>query len=165
MFEKLFKKKGKPEVEIYSPLDGKVVSLEEVPDPVFSEKMMGDGVAVIPSAGKLVAPVDGEVIQVFPTKHAIGIKSVNGLELLIHIGLDTVQLNGEGFQVYVEQGQSVKVGDLLVNFDIPFIKSNNKEIVTPIIITNMAERVETIVQNRLEEVTREDLLFTCNLKF
>lgn len=165
MFKNLFKKSVKAEKEeIYSPLDGEVVSLEKVPDPVFSQKMMGEGIAIIPRVGNLVSPVKGEIVQVFPTKHAIGIKSVNGLELLIHIGIDTVELNGEGFQVHVKQGQSINVGDRLVNFDIRFLRSKNKEIVTPIIITNTAERLENIVQNAQPEVSREDLLFTCKLK-
>jgi len=165
LFEKLFKKNIRVDLEeIYSPLDGEVISLEEVPDPVFSQKLMGDGVAIIPSYGNLVSPVEGEVVQVFHTKHAIGIKTVNGLELLIHIGLETVELNGEGFQVNVKQGESVKIGDLLVNFDIAFLKSKNKEIVTPIIITNTVERLKAIVQKMDGEVSRGNLLFTCKIK-
>ncbi|MFS0883455.1 PTS glucose transporter subunit IIA [Bacillus sp. 7586-K] len=165
MFKNLFKKSVKAEnEEIYSPLDGEVVSLGNVPDPVFSQKMMGEGIAIKPRLGNLTAPVKGEVVQVFHTKHALGIKSDNGLELLIHIGIDTVELNGEGFQVLVKQGQSVKIGDPLVNFDIPFLKSKNKEIITPIIITNTNERIESIVQNAQQDVSNGDLLITCKLK-
>ncbi|MEH7109601.1 PTS sugar transporter subunit IIA [Bacillus sp. JJ1764] len=165
MLEKLFKKKVKSDKEIiYSPLDGKVIPLEKVPDPVFSQKLMGEGLAVYPSKGLLVSPVDGEIIQVFNTKHAIGIYSVNGLELLIHVGLETVELQGEGFNVLVKQGQKVKVGDPLLEFDIEFIKNHNKDTVTPIIITNSSEKIESIVQNSAEEVSKGEPLFTCKLK-
>ncbi len=163
MLEKFFKKKVKEE-EIFSPLQGDVIRLEKVPDPVFSQKMMGDGMAIIPTSGVLVSPVEGEIIQVFHTKHAIGIKSINGLEVLIHIGLETVELDGEGFEVFVKKGQSVKVGDALINFDIQYLQSENKEIVTPIIITNTDEKVDNINQNAQGEIGREELLFTCKLK-
>src|SRR5699024_3774093 len=102
MFKNLFKKKETPkEEQIIAPLSGKVKQLEEVPDPTFSEKMMGEGIAIEPDEGLVVAPFDGEIIQVFPTKHAIGIQGESGLEILIHIGLETVSLKGEGFEVFV----------------------------------------------------------------
>ncbi|WP_010098156.1 PTS system trehalose-specific EIIBC component [Ornithinibacillus scapharcae] len=121
---------------IYSPLSGKIIALEKVPDPTFSEKMMGDGIAIEPIDGVVVAPFDGEVIQVFPTKHAIGLKGESGIEVLIHIGLETVSLNGEGFETYVSAGDKIKAGDKLVTFDVDFIRKNAKSIVTPIVITN-----------------------------
>ncbi|MEQ6377748.1 PTS system trehalose-specific EIIBC component [Bacillaceae bacterium S4-13-56] len=124
------------EILIYSPLSGNVVALNQVPDPTFAEKMMGDGIAIDPKDGKVVAPFDGEVIQVFPTKHAIGLLHPSGLELLIHIGLETVALKGEGFEAHVEAGDKVKAGDPLVTFDLDFIKEKAKSIVTPIIVTN-----------------------------
>lgn len=101
---------------------GEVISLSEVPDPVFAQKMMGDGIAVIPKDGKVVSPVKGQIIQVFPTKHAIGIRTKHGLEVLIHVGLDTVELNGEGYEVTVSEGQKVKIGDPIMNVDIEFIE-------------------------------------------
>lgn len=165
MFKNLFQKKVKAQIEeIYSPLAGEIISLAEVPDPVFSQKMMGDGIAIIPREGKLVSPVEGEIIQVFPTKHAIGIKSVKGLEILIHVGLETVELKGEGFEVFVKEGQSVKAGDVLSSFDIPFLESKNKEIVTPIIITNTIEKLGDMEQVSTPEVSRQDLILRCNLK-
>lgn len=121
---------------IYSPLSGKIIALEKVPDPTFSEKMMGDGIAIEPTEGVVVAPFDGEVIQVFPTKHALGLKSESGIEVLIHIGLETVSLNGEGFETFVSAGDKIKAGDKLVAFDLDFIRRRAKSIVTPIIITN-----------------------------
>ncbi|AKO92833.1 PTS sugar transporter subunit IIA [Priestia filamentosa] len=165
MFKNLFQKKVKTQTEeIYSPLNGEVISLAEVPDPVFSNKMMGDGIAIIPKEGKLVSPVEGKIVQVFPTKHAIGIKSVNGVEILIHVGLETVDLRGEGFETFVEEGQSVKVGDVLSTFDIHFLESKNKEIVTPIIITNTLEKLDNMDQVSTSEVSRQELLLKCNLK-
>lgn len=145
MLKNLFGKKAKPSEEtIYAPMNGKIIEIEQVPDPTFSEKMMGDGVAIEPSEGKVVAPVDGEIIQFFHTKHAIGIRSKAGLELLIHIGLETVGLEGEGFEGHVKQGDKVKTGDLLLTFDLDFIKEKAASAVSPIVITNSdtVERVE-----------------------
>lgn len=161
MLKSLFKKKSKVE-EIFSPLTGERIELEKVPDPVFSQKMMGDGFAVIPSEGKVTSPVIGEIIQVFPTKHAIGIKSKEGLEILIHVGLETVALKGEGFKVFVKEGQTINVGDPLLEFDIPFLINNNKEIVTPVIITN-GEKVKAIEVVATSDVSRQDLVLTCQL--
>ena len=94
---------------IYSPVDGELMDMTDVPDPVFSQKMMGDGVAVKPKNGTIVSPVDGEIIQLFHTKHAIGIRTLSGLELLIHIGLETVGLNGEGFEAHIKEGDKVTI--------------------------------------------------------
>lgn len=133
MLKKLFKK---AELQIFAPVSGSIVPLEEVPDPVFSEKMMGEGVAAIPVNGLIFAPVRGTIIQVAPTKHAIGIQAEDGSEILIHIGLETVSLKGEGFKVAVKAGDKVSVGQLLVEADIEFIRANAKSIVIPIVITN-----------------------------
>lgn len=120
---------------MHAPLTGEVTPLSEVPDQVFSEKMMGDGIAIKPSQGEVRAPFNGKVQMIFPTKHAIGLVSDSGLELLIHIGLDTVKLNGEGFTLHVEEGQEVKQGDLLINFDLDYIRKHAKSDITPIIVT------------------------------
>lgn len=120
---------------VHAPLTGEVTPLSEVPDRVFSEKMMGDGIAIKPSQGEVRAPFNGKVQMIFPTKHAIGLVSDSGLELLIHIGLDTVKLNGEGFTLHVEEGQEVKQGDLLINFDLDYIRNHAKSDITPIIVT------------------------------
>lgn len=122
-----------------SPMTGKLLPISEVPDQVFAEKMMGDGFAIEPTDGTVVSPVEGKITTVFPTKHAIGITSVTGREVLIHIGIDTVKLGGEGFTVYVEEGQSVHIGDKLVEFDVAYISKNAKSTVTPIVFTNLAE--------------------------
>nr|WP_280531272.1 glucose-specific PTS transporter subunit IIBC [Staphylococcus aureus] len=120
---------------VHAPLTGEVTPLSEVPDQVFSKKMMGDGIAIKPSQGEVRAPFNGKVQMIFPTKHAIGLVSDSGLELLIHIGLDTVKLNGEGFTLHVEEGQEVKQGDLLINFDLDYIRNHAKSDITPIIVT------------------------------
>ncbi|NLY62969.1 MAG: PTS glucose transporter subunit IIA [Erysipelothrix sp.] len=119
---------------IYSPIKGKVVALETVNDPVFSEKMMGEGIAIIPEDSLVLSPVSGTVTSVFPTKHAFGLESEDGLELLIHIGLDTVKLNGEYFDAKVSQGDKVTVGDVLVSVDFSKVLEAGYDIVTPLII-------------------------------
>ncbi|WP_026908309.1 PTS sugar transporter subunit IIA [Paucisalibacillus globulus] len=134
MFKKLFNKSK--ETHFYAPVNGKIVSLEDVPDPVFSQKMMGEGIAIIPSEGKVVAPVNGEIIQVAPTKHAIGILAEDGSEILIHFGLETVALNGEGFDVHVNPGDQVKVGQPLMDVRLNVIQEKAKDTITPIVITN-----------------------------
>lgn len=143
MLRGLFGKK-ESEVKVTAPLNGKLVDLSDVPDPVFAEKMMGDGLAIEPSEGLVVAPVDGEIQSIFPTKHAVGIKTKSGVELLIHIGLETVSLNGEGFEAYVKAGDKVKRGDKLISFDLEIISEKAKSTVTPIIITNMDEVVDSL---------------------
>ena len=105
-----FFKKEKEELQIYAPINGQIISIEEVPDPVFNQKMMGEGVAVIPTEGSICSPVDGTILQVAPTKHAVGILAKDGSEILIHIGLETVALKGEGFQVAVTTGDKVSKG-------------------------------------------------------
>ena len=113
---------GKQEEQVHelvlnSYMKGKVVDITEVPDPVFAQKMMGDGFAIIPEEGKLISPVAGEIIQVFPTKHAFGIKAEE-IELLIHVGLETVAMKGEGFDVAVSAGDRVEVGQTLLTYDL-----------------------------------------------
>ncbi|MBU8565289.1 PTS system trehalose-specific EIIBC component [Virgibacillus pantothenticus] len=130
---------GNGKQAIYAPLSGNVISLEKVADPTFSQKMMGEGLAIEPSTGKVVAPFSGKVVQLFPTKHAIGLESDTGIELLIHIGLETVSLDGEGFDAFVKQGDRVQKGDTLLIFDMDLIKKKGFNLVTPIIITNSAE--------------------------
>ena len=120
-----------------SPLEGEIKPLTEVPDAVFSEKMMGDGFAIIPSEGTVVSPVSGTIVTFFPTKHAIGILSDSGREILIHVGIDTVKLEGKGFEALVEQGDRVKEGQPLLKIDIDYISEHAPSIITPIIFTNL----------------------------
>ncbi|MDT8716270.1 PTS transporter subunit EIIC [Clostridium sp. 19966] len=142
--EEAAKPELKGDIDIYSPLSGEIVGLEEVPDAVFSQKTLGDGFAVKPSGNEIYAPADGEISVIFPTKHAIALTTDNGLELLVHIGIDTVELNGEGFTAHVNQGDKVKQGDLLITIDSKFIEEKGKSLITPVVITNMyaVENVE-----------------------
>ncbi|MBE3591778.1 MAG: PTS glucose transporter subunit IIA [Thermoanaerobacter sp.] len=130
----IFKKKKY--VDIYSPINGRLLKIEDVPDPVFSQKMVGDGVALEPKEGIVYSPVNGTIIQLFPTKHALGIKTEEGLEVLIHIGMDTVEMKGNGFESFVSEGEKVKVGDKLIKFDMELVKKEHP-LTSPIIITNM----------------------------
>lgn len=120
------------------PIKGKVSSIEKISDPAFAQKMMGDGICIVPEDNKVYAPCDGEVTFVFPSKHAIGLQTESGLEALIHVGLDTVNLNGEGFEVVVTEGTKIKKGDLLMQFDLEFIREKATSIETPFIITNLS---------------------------
>jgi PTS system glucose-specific IIA component len=153
MLKKLFGKKTEKQTEetVYAPLTGRLLNLEDVPDPVFSQKMMGDGMAIEPSVGILVSPVEGEIIQLFHTKHAIGIKSQTGMEILLHIGLETVAMNGEGFEAFVKEGDKVKPGDKLITFDLNLIKEKAASTITPIIITN-GDIIENVQKSPLGEV-------------
>ncbi|HES9607014.1 TPA: PTS glucose transporter subunit IIA [Streptococcus pneumoniae] len=122
--------------EVYSVADGQVVALEQVKDPVFAQKMMGDGFAVEPANGNIVSPVSGTVSSIFPTKHALGIVTEAGLEVLVHIGLDTVSLEGKPFTVHVAEGQKVVAGDLLVTADLDAIRAAGRETSTVVVFTN-----------------------------
>ncbi|MFB4164650.1 PTS glucose transporter subunit IIA [Alteribacillus sp. JSM 102045] len=153
MLKKLFGKKEEPkDVVIASPANGKFVDLTDVPDPTFSEKMMGDGFAVEPSEGKIVSPVDGKVVQVFPTKHAVGIKSNEGLDVLLHIGLETVSMNGEGFEGRVSEGDKVKAGDVLVEFSLDEVKEKAKSTITPVVFTE-GDQVDNISRKEVSDLT------------
>ncbi|MBM7651952.1 N-acetylglucosamine-specific PTS transporter subunit IIBC [Neobacillus cucumis] len=134
------------EADFVMPIEGEAIPITEVPDPVFSQKMMGDGFAIIPANGSVVAPVDGEIINIFQTKHAIGIKSKQGYEILIHIGLDTVNLGGEGFTVLVEDGEKIKRGQPLIKADLSYLKQNAPSVVTPIVFTNLTDEKEISLQ-------------------
>lgn len=140
---------------IYSPCKGDLMSLTEVPDPTFAEKMLGDGFAVIPSEGKIYAPSDGEITTVFETRHAICMTNTMGVELLIHVGLDTVTLKGEAFTVHVSEGDQVKKGDLLMDVDLEKIQAAGLHTVTPVIICNTDEFAHIDLQKE-GSVTNED---------
>jgi len=135
-----------------APLSGKLLKIEDVPDQVFSEKMMGDGFGIEPSDGEVLSPFNGVVKSVFPTNHAIGLESEDGLEVLIHMGLDTVNLKGEGFTVHVKDGDCIKQGQKLADMDIDFIKDKVPSIVTPIIFTNLEQdrSVKLLKEGKIE---------------
>ena len=145
--------------EIKSPMNGTVIPLSEVPDAVFSSEMLGKGFGVEPSEGKAYAPVDGEVTTVFDTKHAIGLMSKHGVELLIHIGMDTVKLNGKGFDVKVKTGDQVKAGDLLAEFDMVLIKGEGYPVTTAVVVTN-TDDCEEIGEVRTGAATKDTEVLT-----
>ena len=129
--------------EVHSVADGQVINIEDVKDPVFSQKMMGDGFAVEPENGKIVSPVAGKVTSIFPTKHALGLVTDNGLEVLVHIGLDTVSLEGKPFDVKVTEGQTVAAGDLLVEANLDAIREAGRETSTVVVFTN-ADAIKSV---------------------
>ncbi|MBC6356968.1 PTS beta-glucoside transporter subunit EIIBCA [Lactobacillus helsingborgensis] len=130
------------EEELVAPINGQVVPLSDVKDEVFSSGSMGKGIAIEPQEGKVCSPLDGEVVMVFPTGHAIGLRSTNGAEVMIHIGMDTVELEGKGFTTLVKKGQAVKKGDPLIKFDMEAIKKAGFKLTTPIVVTNSNEYQE-----------------------
>lgn len=129
---------------IVAPIEGKVIALSQVEDPTFAEEILGKGVAIEPAKGEVYAPVDGEILTVFDTKHAYGIKGDDGVELLIHIGIDTVKLGGEHFTACVKDGDRVKKGDLIAKFDLDGIKAAGYSTVTPVIVSNTADYVDVL---------------------
>ncbi len=144
-------------VEIKMPLTGRLMPITEVPDPVFAEKMMGDGFAIEPTDGKVYSPVSGKVTNVFPTKHAATFETETGHEVLIHFGLDTVKLGGEGFESHIEQGQEVKAGDLILTVDLENVKAKVPSVITPIVFPNLKENeiVEIVKIGHVEAGAKE----------
>lgn len=143
-FKNLFKGKKEQDVkkeQIVPLTNGELVNISQVPDEVFSSKMMGDGFAMKTSDGVIVSPVDGKVENVFPTKHALGITTKDGKEVLLHLGVDTVNLKGQGFEVFVNEGQEVKIGDKLVKMDVEFIENSEeaKSSMPIVVFTNLQE--------------------------
>lgn len=136
--------------QILAPVAGKVVPMSEVSDPTFSQEILGKGVAIIPSEGRVVAPAAGEVAVMFETKHAVSIRTEEGAELIIHIGLDTVNLKGQYFTSHVVQGDHVKPGDLLVEFDMEKIKEAGYDVITPIIICNTPDYPNMVCHTGIE---------------
>ena len=138
----IFKKKEKTIVTIYSPMNGKVIELKEVPDEAFAQKMVGDGCAIEPDKGIICSPIEGQLMNVFPTNHAIIFETIDGLEMIVHFGIDTVKLEGKGFQKLREPGP-IKIGDEIIKYDLDDIKDGVPSTRSPIIINNM-EKVEKI---------------------
>lgn len=149
LFQNLFAKEGS--ITIGAPAAGKLVSIKEVSDPTFSEEVLGKGAAIVPEDGKFYAPADGTVSTIFPTGHAAAITGSDGEEILIHIGLDTVKLEGRHFTIHAAEGQEVKKGDLLLEADLDQIKAEGYDIITPVIICNSDEfsTVEMMEQGRV----------------
>ena len=155
MFKNLFKPKA---TNFVAPFDGRIMPIEEVPDPVFSEKAMGDGFAIEMQTGEVYSPVNGEVIALFPTGHAIGIKSEDRNQYLIHLGLNTVNFKGEGFTTLVEVGQKVKQGELISKVDLEFFKKQSISMISPIIVTNANQRKIRILKEGSVKAKESDII-------
>ena len=137
-FSKLFGKEKKDN-GLYAPLAGQAVPVTEVPDPTFAEGMLGDGIAIIPSEGKVYAPCNATVDMMFTTGHAVSLVAENGAEILIHVGLETVGLEGKPFKVHVENGQKVKKGDLMIEVDLEAVKAAGLNTITPMLVCNSGD--------------------------
>ena len=155
LFDKLFgsKENKTVEVEIYAPLSGEIVNIEDVPDVVFSEKIVGDGIAIRPTGNKIVAPVDGVIGKIFETNHAFSMESKEGVELFVHFGIDTVELKGEGFTRIAHEGQTV------IEFDLATLESKAKSVLTPVVISNMDE-ISSIEKKSGEVIAGESVVLS-----
>lgn len=156
---KLFKKTDDI-CKLFAPVNGKTIALENVPDKVFASKMMGDGMGFEYEGNTIYAPCDGKITLVANTLHAVGITSENGAEILIHIGLDTVSLNGKGFKKLINQGDKVKKGTPLIEIDRQFMKEQNINLITPMVVTNAAN-YEINVIDEGKDVTTEEEVISC----
>ena len=152
-------KSKKRSVELKAPLSGTVIALEQVPDPVFAQKMMGEGLAIQPSGNTVVAPADGTVTMIASTKHAFGMQLDNGLELMIHFGLETVNLQGEGFDVLHKVGDRVSAGTPILKVNVDFMNEKGLCLTTPFILINHAEHPFTIIKGEGTVTAGEDVLF------
>lgn len=161
LFKNIFT--GKPDdlnntITVFSPVIGEAVALSTVADPVFAEGTLGKGMAVKPEQGNLYAPVSGTVIALFPTGHALGIQTEQGMEVLIHIGIDTVEMNGTGFKTYVSANDTVEKGQLLISFNIDKINKAGYDSTVMVVVSN-SDEMGTIEQTDKTHVTQEDSLF------
>ena len=145
-------------IDIIAPLSGEIVAIEDVPDVVFAEKIVGDGIAIRPTGNKMVAPCDGEIGKIFETNHAFSLASDSGIELFVHFGIDTVELKGEGFTRIAQEGQKVKAGDTIIEFDLALLTEKAKSILTPVVISNMDEIKELQKMTGTVEVTTDVVL-------
>lgn len=157
-----FFKKNKP-IEILSPVTGKIIPLEEIEDKGFSEKNLGDGVAIELTEGKVIAPFDGEITSTYKSNHCLVIRSKDGIELLIHIGLDTIKLKGEGFTQHVGLMDKVRQGDLILEVDLNFLKEKGKSLVSPVVITNMG-KIESLEKSQGDVQKGESNILTVLMK-
>ncbi|BAF73184.1 PTS sugar transporter subunit IIA [Sulfurovum sp. NBC37-1] len=149
-----FKRKRR---DVFSPVDGQLLTLESVDDEVFSQRMAGDGLAILPVGEVFTAPIDGVVTKIFSTNHAYSVKSDQDLEVMVHIGLETVALKGEGFERLAQEGDEVKAGDPIIKADLNYIKAHAKDIVTPILITDES-KYEAIDKNTNVVITGDAIM-------
>ncbi len=150
------------QIEVVSPIKGQVIRMENMKDDAFASGVLGRGVAILPEEGKVYAPADAVVSAIFPTLHAIGLKTKEGMEILIHVGLDTVQLEGKGFEAKIKQGDTVKQGQLLLKFDKDFIEKQGFSLETPVLISNADDYLEIVETNAKRVNVGESLLTVLN---
>lgn len=148
----------KKECLIYAPSEGKIIDIKDVPDPVFSKKMMGEGVGFIFEGDTLFSPIDGKVLLVAETKHAVGFQASNGAEILLHVGLDTVSLNGSGFEIVVKEGEKVKHGSPIIRINREIMNEKNINLTTPIVVTNPDFGLKF---GNVSNVSIDSVLFEC----
>ena len=152
-------------IRVYAPVSGKILPIEDVPDVVFSERIAGDGIAIKPEGDKLVAPFDGTIVQVFETNHAFAIRSEKNIEVLVHFGIDTVDLRGKGFKRLAESGQKVHKGDPIIGFNLKELESSAHSTVTPVVISNMGElEIDRLNKADGDAVAGETAVLTLFLK-
>ena len=156
-FSKLFGKSEPKQDGLFAPLNGQAVPVTEVPDPTFAEGMLGNGIAIIPADGKVYAPCDASVDMMFDTGHAVSLVADNGAEILIHVGLETVSLEGKPFKVHVKNGDKVKKGDLMIEADLEAIKASGLNTITPVLVCN-PDDFATFNVTTGKEVTNVDLV-------
>lgn len=149
---------GKEKEEILSPVEGLSVPLSQVSDPTFSQEILGKGVAIIPSRGRIVAPANGVLTVMFETKHAISVTTDGGAELIVHVGLDTVKLKGEHYTSFKKQGERVKAGELLLEFDLDAIKEAGYDVITPVIVCNTPNFPDMVCHTGMEVKELEPII-------
>ncbi|CAL4318250.1 PTS system glucose-specific EIIA component [Buchnera aphidicola (Chaitophorus sp. 3695)] len=161
-----FKKKDshlKKKIKIIAPISGKIIPIEKVPDVVFSKKIVGDGIAIKPTSKYIVSPIDGKIGTIFKTLHAFSIESINGIQIFVHFGIDTVQLQGKGFEAYAKEGQIVKKGDIILKVNLKILKKTAKSLITPIVISNI-EKVKIIEKKEGITIAGESVIMYVHKK-
>ncbi|GAB1108414.1 PTS glucose transporter subunit IIA [Shewanella algae] len=154
---------GQPNIEggikVYAPISGDIVAIEKVPDVVFAEKIVGDGIAIEPKGQFMLAPIDGTIGKIFETNHAFSIESPQGLELFVHFGVGTIELRGKGFKRLAQEGQDVKAGEPILEFDLNFLKDQVNSLLTPVVLANM-EDVKYLEKRQGSVSAGKDVIFT-----
>ena len=149
--------------EIKAPITGEIVPIEDVPDPVFADKVVGDGIAINPTGSRMVAPCDGTIGKIFETNHAFSMETPSGVELFVHFGIDTVELKGEGFKRIASEGQDVKAGETVIEVDLDFLKEKARSVITPVVISNMDD-VASLEKSAGSVTEDSDVLLTVYMK-
>ncbi|MDD3746794.1 MAG: PTS glucose transporter subunit IIA [Anaerostipes sp.] len=153
-------KKSKEQNELYAPINGKLIGMEDVADPVFSQKMLGDGFAVVSNGDTICAPADARISMIFPSKHVVGLTFTDGMEIIIHIGINTVNEEGKGFEAFCKQGQKVKRGDPLIRIDRVYLEDKGYDLSIIVVFTNKNTYKEVVFENVKEVIAGESIVAT-----